>query len=119
MQFPDETGVLPQTRRKTITNSIIEAVCLMENWSSQAATQYDKIKSSLLAYKVDLKSTTKAIGFIFLSSNEFVEDPANKYAREITLDMFGKLLQVFRVGDGKKAKCTSLISWIDQSFIRP
>lgn len=74
-------------------------------YSNIVVPLYGQMKSDLLADRKDLKFTAAAIEFIFLSTNEFYEDPRNQYAKGITLDMFGKLLKVYRVGDGTRAEC--------------
>lgn len=69
----------------------------------------------LAEIQLDLNFSFEAIKNICPTSNEYVDDPMNKYAKEITLDMFGKLLKVYRVksGDGEHARCENLSDYIE------
>ena len=96
---------------------MINVICLIENWSPkntiESIKQYILMRTELLEEMQDLTVTTIAVKSIFQTTNEYAIDPANKYARDITLDMFGKLLNVHGVGDGSQANCKNLSDFIE------
>lgn len=110
--FSGETGLLTPQRRNRIAKLMIDIACLIENWSFgnaiESSKTYGRDKTKLQLDIHNLNSTNEAVEYIFIASNEFDENPANRYAREIALNMLGKLLHVYRVGDGGQAICKYL-----------
>lgn len=107
--FPGETGLLTPQRRNHIAKSMTEIARLVENWSLGNVLESSKIYRREIANLEDEVSyssfTKEALRYICMASNEYDENPANRYAKEITLR---KLLNVYRVGEGGQAICKYL-----------
>lgn len=107
LTFSEELNLLRDGRNE-IVQLINAVVCALDTSKEGFNTYtYDNTTDKLLAEakKKDLPFTTACINFIRMAANEYVAYRNNSWAKEITLNMYGRLLQAYQSGDGGPAKC--------------
>lgn len=97
--------MLKQDVREGFVNRLKAGACFFGAFNDNLGKLYNDVQTDLLTYKNDSKFTNTALSFIFLASNEFMEDHKVTYGKELTMDFFGQLLKGYREGDGERYPC--------------